>query len=204
MREINPNQTKRAAAFSLWMDAPMPMVTIFKTLDVSRLVRFSRETGLKFHPLLCYCVGMAAQGMEEFYMLPVGKKLMQYDRIAVNTIIQNRKGEINSCDIPFYADKKKFYKAYRKWTKYVFEACEDHEEPEAMVIGTSAFVKYDVDGVVNFYSGCFQNPFLHWGRYQRKGFRKLLKVSFQFHHVQMDGLEACAFLERLQQEINTF
>ena len=33
MKEINPSQTKRAAAFELWMNAPMPIVTLFKTLE---------------------------------------------------------------------------------------------------------------------------------------------------------------------------
>ena len=42
MREINPEETTRAEAFRLWMDAPMPMVTLIKTVDVTRLVRFSR------------------------------------------------------------------------------------------------------------------------------------------------------------------
>ena len=49
----------------------MPMVTFFKTIDVSRLTRISRRTGLKFNMLMCYCIGMAASGVKEFYMLPV-------------------------------------------------------------------------------------------------------------------------------------
>ena len=34
MKEINPATTSRAYAFDMWMKAPMPMVTLFKTLDV--------------------------------------------------------------------------------------------------------------------------------------------------------------------------
>lgn len=45
----------RAYAFEMWMDAPMPMVTFFKTLDVTRLIRFSRRSGLKFNMLMCWC-----------------------------------------------------------------------------------------------------------------------------------------------------
>ena len=37
MKEINPDDTSRAEAFRLWMNAPMPMVTLFKTLDVTNL-----------------------------------------------------------------------------------------------------------------------------------------------------------------------
>jgi len=53
MREINPEETTRAEAFRLWMDAPMPMVTLIKTVDVTRLVRFSRRKGLKLNMLMC-------------------------------------------------------------------------------------------------------------------------------------------------------
>ena len=59
-KEVNPKDTSRAYAFEMWMNAPMPMVTLFKTLNVSRLVKISRKTGLKFNMLMCYCIGKAA------------------------------------------------------------------------------------------------------------------------------------------------
>lgn len=46
---IDPKNTTRAAAFDLWMCVPNPMVTFFKTLNVTPLVRFSRKRGLKFN-----------------------------------------------------------------------------------------------------------------------------------------------------------
>lgn len=53
---IDPKTTTRAAAFDLWMSAPNPMVTFFKTLDVTPLVRFRRKRGYKFNMLLCWCI----------------------------------------------------------------------------------------------------------------------------------------------------
>ena len=94
MQEIDPKGTSRAYAFEMWMDAPMPMVTFFKTLQVSHLLRISRKTGMKFNMLMCWCIGKAASGMKEFYLLPVGKKLIRYERLAVNTIVANRQGEV--------------------------------------------------------------------------------------------------------------
>ena len=84
---IDPKTTTRAEAYALWMSAPNPMVTFFKTLDVTPLVRFSRKRGLKFNMLLCWCIGKTASGIREFYLLPVGRELLQYDSIAVNTIV---------------------------------------------------------------------------------------------------------------------
>ena len=35
MKEVNPKETTRAYAFEMWIDAPMPMLTFFKTIDVT-------------------------------------------------------------------------------------------------------------------------------------------------------------------------
>lgn len=201
MREINPEETTRANAFRLWMDAPMPMVTLIKTVDVTRLVRFSRRKGLKLNMLMCWCVGRAASGIKEFYMLPVGRKLMQYDSIAVNTIVADSRGEVGSCDIPWSEDMAAFNRDYLRLTAEVAEKCRNHDITDSMVIGTSALARCDIDGAVGMYSGIFNNPFLIWGRYRRHFFRKTLTVSFQFHHTQMDGAHAAMFLDRLQKAV---
>ena len=40
-QEIDPKNTSRAQAFELWMKSPMPMVTLTKTFDVTRLRKVS-------------------------------------------------------------------------------------------------------------------------------------------------------------------
>ena len=199
--EVNPAETSRAYAFEMWMKAPMPMVTFFKTLDVTRLVRFSKRTEMKFNMLMCWCIGKAASNIKEFYLLPEGNKLMQYDRLAVNTIVMNKEGEVSSCDIPFSEDLSLFNEHYLTLTRQVAESCRNHDLPDCMVIGTSALAQYDIDGAVGMYSGIFNNPFLIWGKYKRRFFKTILTVSFQFHHTQMDGAHAAKFLDELQREI---
>ena len=201
MKEVNPKETTRAYAFEFWMRAPMPMVTFFKTIDVTRLARISRRTGLKFNMLMCYCICRAASGVKEFYMLPVDGKLIEYDSLAVNTIVVNRDGEVSSCDIPFSDDLQTFNDNYLKLTRQVAENCTNHDLTDSMVIGTSALAKYEIDGAVGMYSGIFNNPFLIWSKYRSRWFRKTLTVSFQFHHTQMDGAHAAIFLNNLQTEI---
>ena len=202
MKEIDPKETSRACAFELWMKAPMPMVTFFKSLNVSRLIKISRKSKLKFNMLMCYCIGKAASGIKEFYLLPVGGKLLQYDSIAVNTIVANKDGEISSCDIPFSDDLSQFNKEYLQLTKQVSESCVNHDLNQSMVIGTSALVQYEIDGAVGMYSGIFNNPFLIWGKYKRRFLKTTLLVSFQFHHTQMDGYHASLFLDELQKQID--
>lgn len=203
MREVDPKETKRAAAFEAWMRAPMPMVTIFKTLDVTDLVRLSRRRRIKFNMLLCWCIGKAASRMEEFYLLPVGEKLIRYDKLAVNTVVALKDGGISTCDIPFSEDISRFRADYLKLTGQVRETGGMYEAGEDfMVIGTSALARHEIDGAVNIYAGTYNNPFLIWGKYRKGFWRTTLPISFQFHHTQMDGGEAAEFLERLQAEIN--
>ena len=200
---IDPKTTTRAMAFELWMKAPNPMVTYFKTLDVTNLLRISRRRGMKFNMLMDWCIGRAASGIREFYMLPVGGELLRYDTIAVNTIVKNRTGEVSSCDILFTDDLEAFNREYLEFTTMVAQNCTDRDLSEnSMVIGTSAVVNTEIDGVVGMYSGIFNNPFVFWGRYRKKFFRYSLPVSFQFHHTQMDGAQAGRFLENLQREIH--
>ena len=201
MREVNPKETTRAYAFEFWMKAPMPMVTFFKTLDVSRLLRVSKKRGLKFNMLMCWCIGRAASQVKEFYMLPVGDKLIEYDTIAINTIVANYLGEVSSCDVPFSNELATFNCEYLKLTKQVAETCENHDITDSMVIGTSALAQFDIDGAVGMYSGTFNNPFMIWGKYKKRLFKTTLTVSFQFHHTQMDGAHAARFLDLLQKEI---
>jgi chloramphenicol O-acetyltransferase type A len=199
---IDPKATPRSEAYDLWMNAPNPMVTFFKTLDVTPLYRLSRRRGYPFNMLLCWCVGKSASEIKEFYTLPVGRELMQYDSIAVNTIVKNKTGEVSSCDVPFASNLAQFNADYLQLTHAVAESCENHDLTDSMVIGTSAIVDTEIDGAVGMNSGIFNNPFLIWGKYHKGLFRTTLKLSFQFHHTQMDGAHAGRFLERLQSNIN--
>ena len=202
-KEVNPNDTSRAQAFELWMTAPNPMVTFFKTIDVTQLVKISKRKGLKFNMLLDYCIGRAASTIKEFYLLPVGDKLMQYDSIAVNTIVKNKEGEVSSCDILYTESMEEFNRQYLEYTAQVAATCQDRDlSDDCMVIGTSAIIDTEIDGAVGMNSGIFNNPFLIWGRYRKKWFRYELPISFQFHHTQMDGAHAGRFLANLQKEID--
>ena len=164
---IDPKTTSRAEAYDLWMNAPNPMVTFFKTLDVTPLYRLSRTRGLKFNMLLCWCIGKAASEVKEFYTLPVGRELWQYDSVAVNTIVKNKNGEVSSCDILFSTSLAKFNTDYLRLTREVAERCANHDLIESMVIGTSAIVDTEIDGAVGMNSGIFNNPFLIWGKYHK-------------------------------------
>ena len=200
-REINPQESNRAEAFQLWMSSPMPMVTLVKTLDIGRLAKVSKKSDIKFTTLMCWCIGKAASQVEEFFLLPEKGKLFQYDRLAINVIVTNRNGGLNSCDIPFSDDSKRFNQDYLELTRKAENECKSTFLEGHMVIGTSAMVQTELDCIVNQYTDQFCNPMVMWGRYHKGLLKTTLPISFQFHHVQMDGGHAARFLQRLQYEM---
>ena len=201
-KEIDPKETTRARAFEMWMKSPMPMVTLVKTFYVTRLVKISRKKGMRFNMLLCWCIGRAASGIDEFYLLPSEGKLFKYDRMAINVIVNNAKGGISTCDVPYSDQLEQFNADYTALTQETSATCRDINDDEAIIVGTSAVTETELDCIVNQYSGIYNNPFLVWGRFRRHWFRYHLPISFQFHHAQMDGTHAGRFLTLLQKEIN--
>ena len=222
--EVNPQETSRAEAFEMWMTSPMPMVTLTKTFDVTRLYRISKKLGIKFNTLLCWCIGKAATQIDEFYYLPDKGKFYKYDRLAINVIVNNAKGGINSCDVPFTPDLKAFAHSYNTLASQASQECKSSFLEDHIIVGTSAMIQTELDAIVNQYTDKFNNPLVMWGKYRKLGllgsallgrafhsntflckvFRSkvILPISLQFHHTQMDGGHAAGFLELLQREIN--
>ena len=201
--EITPQESNREQAYTLRIKSPMPMVTLTKTFDITRLQKIAKQRHVKLNMLLCWCIGKAASQIEEFYTLPEGGKLFRYDSLAVNVIVNNIKGGINSCDIPFVDDLEQFGSAYTTLTSEASNTCKSIFDEEHMIVGTSAMTATELDSIVNQYTDKFCNPMVMWGRYRKGWLKTTLPISFQFHHVQMDGGHAAQFLELLQKTINS-
>lgn len=201
-QEINPKDSNRETAFNLWLKSPMPMVTLTKTINVTKIYKICKSKNLKFNMLLCYCIGKAASQIDEFYTLPEQGRLYRYDQLSVNVIVSNVEGGINSCDVLYSSDLKKFNDDYMSSTQSTRNTCTSSFLEGSMVVGTSAMIDTELDCIVNQYTDKFCNPMVMWGKYRKGLFKVTLPISFQFHHVQMDGGHAARFLEKLQKEID--
>jgi chloramphenicol O-acetyltransferase type A len=98
---------------------------------------------------------------------------------------------------------ERFNADYLSMTQSVKVSCESIFNENHMIVGTSSVVATELDCIVNQYTNLFSNPMLLWGKYRKRWLKITLPISFQFHHVQMDGGHAARFLELLQRTINT-
>ena len=89
------------------------------------------------------------------------------------------------------------------FTQRAATECKSSFIEDCMIIGTSAIIQTELDCIVNQYTEKYSNPLVMWGKYRKGLFKTVMPVSFQFHHVQMDGGHAARFLEQLQAEITS-
>ena len=200
MFEIDPELTPRTQSYNDFINAPMPMVTLFKTIDVTRLVKKSRQ-GYKYNMLMCYCIGQAAKQIPEMLFQIREKTMLKYGKFAIDVIVGTKSGALGYCDVPVVDDIEEFNRLYLERTAAVRDSGENMDITDSSIICTSALVKYDIDGVVNLYHTIYDHPFLAWGKSTRQWFRTKQKLSFQWHHVIMDGVHACRFLEEIERAI---
>lgn len=205
-KKITPAEAGRELEYSYWINNSMPMFHLTATLDITRLVRLSRkDKRMKMNMLMCYCIVRAAQKVKEFHTLIANKEFIWSDRINVQTILKDKEGQLRFVDLPCTDSLEEFSENYYRIGKEVWEKCEHHLDEDALFIGTSCLsTSLPLDAVVNQCNESFLNPFLMWGAYRRQfPWRYKLSISLQVHHVQINGSEACQFLELLQDEMNS-
>ena len=202
-QEITPQQSDRAEAFDLWMSSPMPMVTLVKTMDVTRAIKYGKRNNLGVNSIMCWCIGKAASKIKEFFILPEQGKLYSYSSLGINVIVKNAGGGLSSCDIPYNENIKEFTENYLRLTQQATTENKNVVLKDSMIIGTSAMIQTELDCIVNQYTDKFCNPMVMWGKIRKGWIRRSLPISFQFHHVQMDGTQGALFLEYLQETIKS-
>ena len=202
-QEITPQQSDRAEAFGLWMSSPMPMVTLVKTMDVTRAIKYGKRNNLGVNSIMCWCIGKAASKIKEFFILPEQGKLYSYSSLGINVIVKNAGGGLSSCDIPYNENIKEFTENYLRLTQQATTENKNVVLKDSMIIGTSAMIQTELDCIVNQYTDKFCNPMVMWGKIRKGWIRRSLPISFQFHHVQMDGTQGALFLEYLQETMKS-
>ena len=202
-QEITPQQSDRAEAFGLWMSSPMPMVTLVKTMDVTRAIKYGKRNNLGVNSIMCWCIGKAASKIKEFFILPEQGKLYSYSSLGINVIVKNAGGGLSSCDIPYNENIEEFTENYLRLTQQATTENKNVVLKDSMIIGTSAMIQTELDCIVNQYTDKFCNPMVMWGKIRKGWIRRSLPISFQFHHVQMDGTQGALFLEYLQETIKS-
>ena len=200
---VDPRATTRAAAFDLWMDAPNPMVTFFKTLDVTPLVRFVKQRGMKFYPAMIWVVSRVINAHEEFKLgWDQDGNLIRWDFVSPSYAhFHPEDGNFTKLVTPYMEDLPAFHARF-------LEDREKYRELRGVVEGqpTNHFdvsclpwVRYRHFDVHVFDQGDFLAPVVTWGKYEAEGGRLVMPLTMNIHHAAADGFHLSRFFTEVQE-----
>lgn len=86
---------------------------------------------------ISYANGHPYQNFDVSKLLKASRK----NGVKFNVIVNNCKGGINSCDIPFTEDIAKFIDSYKTFTRTAALECKSSFLEDYMIVGTSAMVQ---------------------------------------------------------------
>ena len=202
MREINPQATTRAYAFEMWMQALNPMVTFFKNLDVTNLIRYAKEKGgSTFHAILWAAV-KAANSVPELRQRIVGGKIVEYEHCNAGYTVALEDHTFCNCYTEsrmsldaFFVDAAKRQEEAKKHPGFV-----NPDEEETGLIFTSCIPWLSFTQVIQpapIPADC--NPRIVFGKYIPEGERTLMPLHIQCNHALVDGFHVAEFYREFQQ-----
>ena len=178
-------------------------------MDVTPLVAYAKEKGLKFYPVMMHTVGRILNARDEFkYSLTAEGELILWDYIS-----------------PSYTDfdpeTEHFNKFVTEYTPDLFEFCERAERDRLHYKGVFGFAPdqpknvYDISCLpwvhynsltlhVESADGICLFPVVIWGKYEEKDGRLILPVTVNVNHAVCDGFHISRFFNELKAAIEAF
>lgn len=185
--------------------------SITARLDVTELVRFSKESGTKFYLNFLYLLCRVLNAREDYRMswLWQTEELICYDVIHPTQYVFHKDTETCSVVYSHYdADYESFYRnaladleRAKQTREYGLDAANHPNWFDASFI---SWLSYDAlhielpDGFLYFL------PIVNWGRYREENGRLMMPLSVRMNHAIADGFLIANVFRLLEKEIEAF
>ena len=179
---------------------PSPSVCVTGRFDITNLFKIKKK-GHSLNALLCYCIMQTAQKIKAFHYSIKEDGLYYYENVKTNAVIIGKDGQHYYVDYKYYDNFVDFEKEYKRVNSYCSENCVHLQEDTGALIATSTILSYPFTSVSIDISTTFWDNFVIWGKFQKKGFKKILDISMRFHHATIDGQAAGNYFALLQKNI---
>ena len=208
MKIIDIGTWKRRALFECFSGYNDPVFSFTVELDVTELVKVTKNSGTSFFANTLYIVTGALNKFEAFRTRISGDDVVVYDTVDPNYVVMNTDGVIVTQRTKWTGDYKTFHSSVRRDSE---SAKNDTERTE---FNNTANDIYYVSCLpwINFTS--MKNPYntvnpsqtsiprLTWGKYFEKdgGFKMSMDISV--HHALMDGYDVAKAFAEIQRRLD--
>jgi len=177
-----------------------PCFCVSGRFDVTNLIK-QKKKGHSFNALLCYCVLLAGEKVNEFHYQIKEDGLYYFDHCKINVIVNSDNGSLYWGDVGYYDNFEDFEKEYFRVCKYCKENNNHYFIDNGSLIATSAMIGFPFTSITCTKSDSFWDNFVMWGQFEKKLFKTHLNISLRFHHALVDGQQAAQYFATLQDEI---
>ncbi|MCI5829170.1 MAG: CatA-like O-acetyltransferase, family 3 [Treponema sp.] len=180
-------------------------------IDVTELVRYSKETNTKFYINFLYILSKVLNSRDDYKMgyLWQTQELICYDTINPTQYVFHEDTE--TCTpvyTTYYNDYETFYKnaladveMAKKTREYMLDM-ENH--PNWFDASYISWLSYDSFNVELPDGYLFFAPIVNWGRYRKENDRLVMPVSVRLNHAIADGYLVAKVFKLLEEEIGEF
>lgn len=202
---INVENWAKRKNFEWFNTFSNPCYAIDTEIDVTEVVKFSKETKTSFFINFLYLVMKSLNAVEELRLRIVNNEVRLYDVIDPTYIVMTNTGIFENCGSKMYEDYKNFYQAA-------------HEEVEKAKLQTSVKDEYNDSSYNVYYITCIpwlsyttmshplpdnnkessSVPRICWGKYELKNDRYVMPFNLNVSHALVDGYPLAKALNNLK------
>lgn len=204
--KIDIEKWERRDLFKLYTGSLKIVMNLTVDIDITNLLKFTKEKGLKFYPTMIWIVSKLINSRDEFkYHLKENGELIKWDFVSPSYTDFNPETEKFVKFVTEYSSD--LYEFHNR----VIEDCKKHKnevgflpnQPENIFdISCLPWVNYNSLSLHVFDEGKSLFPVVIWGKYKEENGRVILPVTFNMHHAVADGFHVSRFFTELQEEIN--
>lgn len=204
---VDVSTWSRGDLFQFYIRQMRIVMSLTVDVDVTPLVAFARERGLKFYPLMIWTVSKVVNAHDEFkYGWDADGNLIRWDFVSPSYADFHPEDEnFTKLVTPYTEDCLEFHtrfledrERYRDARGFV-----DRQIPNFFDVSCLPWVRYRHFDVHVFDEGKFLAPVITWGKYEAELGRLVMPLTLNIHHAVADGFHLSRFFREVQELIDS-
>ena len=186
-------------------------VSITNRIEVTSLIKKSKETNSKFYTNFLYCLGKALNSRDDYKMVYSWQtnEALVYDKINITHYVFDEKTE--TCT-PVYTEFDVDYNTfYYRCAKDIEKAktiggymLDSENHPNYFEASYISWISYDSLNIELPDGHLYYQPIVNWGRYAEENGKYLMPVTVRLNHAVADGYLVSKVFLALEDEIRKF
>ena len=210
-QEIDTSKWVRRTTFNWFKEFSNPTYCFNVKIDVSDVVRFSKETGTSFFVNFLYVICRVNNEIESLRLRYVDNRVLLYERIDPTFTVKTTDGSFNNAGFEYQRDYQEFYKLAKEEINKrngLTDNSQNYNVWDYGVFYSSCVISIDLESITQPLDTNNKNslnvPRIFWDRYRLENNRYVMLLSMTVSHVLVDGEELSTALNLVRKYCSDF